>query len=239
MPGLVLSDVLTICDSLAQQGVTIKTSGFDAVAAGHVNNRATILAASSSSDFKAVTDLSAAFQNNVVVTVGALYAGRFAALNGTTGGLSAFLATNDARVDAALRDILGWALTPVSIFPPIYSGANKLGSYLLSGAGAGTYTDNIPVDTTKYGKAWLTLKTVGQTASANIVVTVVGKKLDGTTQTKTATINSGTTVNTLTNVGTLGTSADHFVDVTSVTVTGGGASDAFEIQTRLERAIAL
>lgn len=235
--SLDLTDALTLLDSLAQQGINIIESGFGSNSTGYDNNRTQILAG----DINVAADLAPAFKPDPTNDISPGFVARLKALNTHLDPtLDGYLTSNDARVHPALRDYLKWPLKPSNIFQsPVLSGGTKLGSYVLSGMSAGAFTDGVAVDLTKFGKIWLTVKIVGQTVSADITVTIVGKKIDNSSQSKVVTLTSGSVVNTHFNVGTLGVSADHFVDVTAVTVTGGGASDAFELESRLERTVAL
>ena len=75
-------------------------------------------------------------------------------------------------------------------------------------------------------------ETGGTIGAASITVTVVGTTASGSSITKTGTITNGSEVGAKFDVG-IGT--DRYVDVTSVTITGGTTGDAFQIQTKLDR----
>jgi hypothetical protein len=78
-----------------------------------------------------------------------------------------------------------------------------------------------------------------QDITAALMVSITGKKLDGSSNTVGPVDLTGKMNGDQAAVGTLGTDADHFVQVTGITITGGTASDAFDIETQLERTIAL
>lgn len=216
--------------------MTIRESGFDGASTGYSNNRTTILAA----DIAAAADLAAAFQNNPSAAFWYNFSGRQAALDKHLNGIDAYLTANDTRVHPALRDYLNWTLSPANVFQsPALSGSTRMATFTLTGAGAGTFVDGQAVDTTKFGKVWLEIEVTQQTVSADITITVIGSKIDTTAQSKSVLVPGGSTVGTKVNLGTLGTSADHYVDVTNITVTGGGASDKLYVNSRLERTIAL
>jgi hypothetical protein len=238
MSGLAKADLLEICDSIAQQAVNVK-AGFDANATGYTNNRGTILSAQTADDLSAGVDLSAAFEVDVPVLIAHLLEARRQALEAHMGGLNAYLLAQDARIAEALRTILGWPLNAPSVFPPVMSGASKLGSFKLSGAGAGTFTNGAALNKVLYGHMWLRAKVITQNISAEVVATIIGTKYAGTAQSKQVTLTIGATPGTYFEIGTLGTLADNFDDVTNVTVTGGGANDEFEIESKLERVISL
>lgn len=238
MPGLALSDVKAILDSIAQQAVNIK-AGFDGNSTGYTNNRASIIGAETSSDLSAGVDLSPAFAADVPVTMKQLFEARRTAMTKHLGGdLNAYLLAQNARVSRSLVDILQWSINPVNIFPPALL-SSFFGSFTMSGSGAGAYTPGSPLDKTLYGPTWLNLKVVTQTWGTASTLTITGTKYDGTSQTKTAALTDGATVNTLVNVGTIGTLADNFATVTNITATGGASSDSVQVQGRLERTITL
>jgi hypothetical protein len=89
----------------------------------------------------------------------------------------------------------------------------------VTGAAAGTYVHLSTIDKTKYGGAKLVAKNVGA-VTASTVLSITGKKFDGTTATVTATIT------TLTDgfETNLSDTAKIFVDVTNITVTSGGTN---------------
>jgi len=222
-------------DSIAKQAENIHELGFDANTTGYENNRTTILAG----DINAAAELAPGFLTDVIPAFGNLFDSRRQALERHLGGIETYLLAQDARVSYELRDYIGWGFNPACHFGPYMIDSQKLGSFVLSGAGAGVFTDGVAVDKAKYGKYWLEVEVIGQTTSAEIVATIAGTKYDGTAQSKQVTIPISQPIGTKVNVGTPGTAADNFADVTGVTVTGGGASDGFEINGLLERTIAL
>lgn len=112
--------------------------------------------------------------------------------------------------------------TNTNVFPP----ETELGTFAVSGSGAGTFTDGDAVDTTLYGGAQLALVTTSVIGAAGITVTLTVTDEEGeegeVEGTITALSESGTVVE-------LGTAADRFVAVTDCEITGGTASDAFKI----------
>jgi hypothetical protein len=228
---LSLADFKTIMDSMAKQASDLAAA---LTSAGFANNRATILA---ESDLVVDGALGAAFGVDPTLNLTAMYAARLAALKANLGDLSAYLLANDSRVHRNINTLLSAGIKPTGIWPAPMTGANKLGNYAATGATTGTFTDGAAVDTTKYGKAWLQLH-VTHAIGASLVATIIGTKLDGSAQSVPVTL-TGHIIGDLVAVGTLGSSADHFKDVTNVTITGGTALDAFEIESVEERTIAL
>jgi hypothetical protein len=223
---LTITDFLTIADSMAVQAAAMAAFTSD----GYANNRATILA---EADLVVDGFLGEAFGVDPVPDVAKAFASRIAALRANLGDLSAFLLANDKRVSAVWNTILGARLTPASIMAPAMSGANKLGHFAALTATTGTFTDGLAVDKTLYGKAWLQLVMTHDIAGS-LVATIVGKKYDGTSQSKAVTL-TGHSNSDIVPVGTTGLSGDNFQDVTGVTITGGTAADAFDIEVVAER----
>lgn len=184
-------------------------------------------------------DITADLINPVIAVVEAL---------GRNATFSTFFAQFNSAVIAHLgSDLNAWLLADgTRVLPdfklacnPNISAANTcppvtvLGTYAVSGSGAGTFTDGDAVDTTLFGGAQLELEvTDGTIGGASITVTVVGTTASGSSITKTGSITNGSLVGTKADVG-IGT--DQYVDVTSVTITGGTNGDAFRIQTKLDR----
>lgn len=108
-----------------------------------------------------------------------------------------------------------------------------LATFAITGAATGTYTHVAAIDTTKYAGAKLVVKNNGA-INSNAVISVTGVKLDGTTQTLTATLTShadGTETN-------LSSVLQLFVDVTAISVTSGTNGDAIKIVAKTDRSIA-
>jgi len=243
MPTLSLANFLVLADSLAQQARTVNdafTNGAIAAAepisgtgmgAGAVNNRGTITGAN---DIDVEAALALPFQPAIAVgsLLSALYGPRLAALDRHVGGIGAFLAANSARVATQFRDLL-WGVPPAQVFPPV---VDPLASFAVTGAGAGTFTSNAVVDTTKYGPAALQLVTTALIGASTITVTLTLQLLNGTTVTKTVSIPNGT-ANATTFV--VDASAVAYTAVTAISITGGTNGDAFKVRSLLERTIAL
>lgn len=184
-------------------------------------------------------DITADLINPVIAVVEAL---------GRNSTFSTFFAQFNSAVIAHLgEDLNAWLLADgTRVLPnfklacnPNISAANtcppvtELGTYAVTGSGEGTLTDGDAVDTALFGGAQVEVEvTDGTVGAADIVVTVVGLTAAGASITKTATITNGSIVGTKFDVGL---AADRYVDVTSVTITGGTNGDAFKIQTKLDR----
>jgi hypothetical protein len=121
------------------------------------------------------------------------------------------------------------AINPVNVFPP----ATILGSFAVTGSGAGTFTDSAQVDTTKYGGAQIELEVTGNViGAAAIDVTVNAVTATGATVQKTGQIPAESAVGYKV---ALGTAADRIVNATDIDITGGTNGDAFRVQTIEDR----
>lgn len=147
------------------------------------------------------------------------------------GDVNTWLALGSSRVHYYFRQGGNTALTPKNVFPP----ATALGSFAVTGSGAGTFTDGSAVDTSLYGGAQISVKTTHAIGAADINLTISCLDEDGNVDTVTGTIPDGTLINTTIE---LGTAADRIADVTDVEITGGTADDAFTIQTVEDRTLA-
>ncbi len=149
-------------------------------------------------------------------------------------GLNAFLTTNNIRVSPAVQQV-GFPIVPQNIMPPV---VNPMASFAITGSGVGAYAHVADVDTTKYGPAWLDAVVTATVGAATINATIVGLQFDGATPvSKTVAIAPNSSVGTTVHVGTLGTLADSFDSITGITITGGTNGDAFDVLSRVERAI--
>jgi hypothetical protein len=108
-----------------------------------------------------------------------------------------------------------------------------LATFTMTGATTGTYAHVASIDTTKYAGAKLVVKNQGALATS-AVVTVTGKKLDGTTASLTATLTTHTD-----NAETdLSVTTKLFVDVTAISITTGTNANVIEIVAKTDRSIA-
>ena len=135
---------------------------------------------------------------------------------------------NSARFSpsfARLARALGITLSSRNVYPPV----TLLGSFSVSGAGAGTYTDAGGIDTTLYGGS--DIEAEATAACSNITITAVGVDVDG------ATVNCAGLLNgaTGTKVNLTSANGKKIVDINSATISGGSAGNTFKIQTKLDR----
>ena len=143
--------------------------------------------------------------------------------------LSAWLAADGARVSHWWKRGGNVTIAPVNVFPP----ATVLGSFAVTGDGAGTFTDSGAVDTTKYGGAQIQLEVTGNPiGAAAIEATVTCLTAAGATVSRVGTILAQSIVGYTVD---LGTSDDRIVDITGITITGGTNNDAFRVQTVEDR----
>lgn len=153
---------------------------------------------------------------------------------GGTGGLNRFLAGQGVRVHPNLR-LIGIQVDAEHAMPPAVV---TLGSYAVTGSGAGTLTAGSAVDTSLYAKANVVLRTtVAAIGAAAITVTATLRTRDGSTEQQVVTIPALSTEGTTVDVGTPGT--DMYVGLVDVNIAGGTAGDGFDIRTKVERALAL
>ncbi|HEC75484.1 MAG TPA: hypothetical protein ENI26_14130 [Methylophaga aminisulfidivorans] len=238
--SLSIADVKTLLDSVAKQAENIKELGFDANTTGYDNNRTTVLAG----DISVAADLATAFEDNIAAKAGwpTLFRERFNAINKNV-GLDAFLLAQDERLHAHLRDILGLPVNFKGLFPSKdpNEASIVLGNVAVTGSGVGTFTSGPDTLVNKFGKSWLRLRVINQvTGVAAITATIIGTKLDGSAQSiGSITIPAASAVDFLVSIGVLAVEADHYHTVTNITFTGGTAGDDFQVETVLERSIAL
>lgn len=246
MSRLAVTPLLAILDSLAKGAEILDSAlGEDSgdagsVAAGAANNLATLF--DQVDDADEIPQLIGAFdRRRALVTATALLPALQGARIGQaldthyggTGSLVRFLAQQDARVHPDLRRI-GISIDAPQAFPPAVV---ALGTFAVSGAGAGTFTVGDAIDRAHYGKANVVVRTTSLIGAAAIVATLTLTRIDGTSTTQDVTIPGGTVSGDDIDVGVHGT--DMFVACTLVTITGGTAGDAFAVRTEVERVLAL
>jgi hypothetical protein len=145
--------------------------------------------------------------------------------------LNTWLTTGALRVHHYWRRGGNTAISAANVFPPVAI----LGSFAVTGAGAGTFTDGQAVDTTVYGGAQIELEVTGNPIGvANIDVTVACVLADGSTVNKVGTIPSGSIVGATV---ALGAASDRVVNITGITIALGTNGDAFKVQTKEDRTI--
>ncbi len=107
-----------------------------------------------------------------------------------------------------------------------------IASFAVTGATAGTYAHANTIDTSKYGGAKLVVRNVGALNSTT-TVTITAKKLNGTSVTLTATVNTLTD----THETNLSDTAKDYIDVTAISISGGTSGDHFKIVAKTDRDI--
>jgi hypothetical protein len=243
MATISVADFKTLADSIAKQAEILQTAvGTDGAGSGTSgkgaqNNVDRIVAFT---DPDQITDLlePAEYALSKILSANALprLLGGTALVNALdvhVGGINSWGDTNDVRVHWLLAEIVSW-LNPARVFPPV---VDPMATFDVTGSGAGTYAHVAGIDTTKYGKANLVLKTTSAIGAAQIVATITCKKIDGTTEDKEVTIPGSTGSGTEFDIGTHDT--DMYVDTTNITITGGTSGESFKILSEIERAIAL
>ena len=145
--------------------------------------------------------------------------------------LNTWLQTGALRVHHYWRRGGNTSIQATNVFPPV----TNLGSFAVTGAGAGTFTDGQAVDTSVYGGAQIELEVTGNpVGAANIDVTVACVLADATTVNKVGTIVAASPVGTKV---ALGVGSDRVVNITGVTIALGTNGDAFRVQTKEDRTI--
>lgn len=111
----------------------------------------------------------------------------------------------------------------------VYPPATVLGSFFISGAGAGIFTDGATISSTLYAGADIEAEATSTVTSVTITAAVVD--VDGETTTATGLLNgaSGTKVNLVAANG------KRIRDVTGVTITGGANTETFLILSKVDR----
>lgn len=160
------------------------------------------------------------------------------ALEQHVGGFKAFLDANadgqgnPEQVAAEFRDAYG-KVSPKYVFPPAIS---DMGSFAVTGSGAGTFTDGSAVDTGLYGICDIEVEVINQAIQAAAInVTAVCTDFEGNTVNRTVTIPAASTLGTKITFD----AGAWIVDVTNITIVGGTNGDDFQINGILRRAIAL
>lgn len=129
---------------------------------------------------------------------------------------------------------IGHYLKAELVWPPV----TAMGTFAVSGAGAGTFTDGDAIDGNLYGPGDCELEvTAVGGASVSLVATVTGTDENGATVTGEATFSTAS----------LGDKVDvtpdqagkQFQDITNITITGGASGDEFTIQSKVDRALSL
>lgn len=145
--------------------------------------------------------------------------------------LNAWLTTGGLRVHHLFRRGGNTAIQPVNVFPPV----TILGSKVVTGSGAGTFTDGQAVSTALYGGAQIELEVTGNPiGAADIVATVAVVLSNATSSTREGTIPNGSLVGAKV---ALGEASDRIVNITGITFTGGTNGDAFRAQTIEDRSL--
>ncbi|MHB8867430.1 MAG: hypothetical protein ACYC6T_07985 [Thermoleophilia bacterium] len=145
--------------------------------------------------------------------------------------LNTWLTTGALRVHHYWRRGGNTAIQAANVFPPV----TTLGSFAVTGSGAGTFTDGQAVDTAVYGGAQIELEVTGNPIGvANVDVTVSCVHADGSTEDIVGQIPA------LSSVGfqvELGDAADRVVNITGIAIANGTNGDAFRVQTMEDRTI--
>jgi hypothetical protein len=121
-----------------------------------------------------------------------------------------------------------------------YALVTAMGTFAVSGAGAGTFTDGDAIDGNLYGPSDCELEVItaaGGPGSVSLVATVIGTDENGAEVTGSATFASASEGDkenvTPDQVG------KQFQDITDITITGGASGDEFKIQSKVDRAVSL
>lgn len=145
-------------------------------------------------------------------------------------GINDYCSDEAIRIHYLLRQAMPEIL-PKYVFPPV----TDLGSVLLSGSGAGAFTEDTPVDTDEYGDGLIEIVTESAIGAADITGTVYGYDYDGNAVQADYEITNGTANDTT--VAITGTTRFASINktLTDAAYTGGTAADAWRFQTKVDR----
>lgn len=122
----------------------------------------------------------------------------------------------------------------IIVYPPV----TVMGTFLVSGVGAGTFTDGLLIDVNLYGPGNCELEVTAKGgASVSLVATVTGTDEDGNAVTGEATFAAADVGDKV--AVTPDQAGKKFQDITTITITGGAADDAFKIQSKVDRVVTL
>lgn len=235
------AELLDVLDTLAQAQVDVLAEIGDGIVANKSSKAAanwltTVLAFT---DSQKVLDLTQGAKSDADQVKGIAVAPRvltqnILALEKHLAGIEAALVSRALRGAPAFKDlyesVTGRTLRNTVTFSPVVA---NMGTFLASGAGAGTYTDGSAVDSTKYAAAHLKLRVItGPTGAALGTYSVTCVKEDGTSEVKAIAVAGASPLNTLFDVGVV---ADRYKNVTTITLAGGQAGDNVRIESELER----
>jgi len=129
---------------------------------------------------------------------------------------------------------IGFDIKASLVFPPV----TVMGTYVALGEDTGTFTDGSLIDGNLYGPGdcEIEVTAVGDT-TCSIVATVTGKDENGAAMTGTGTFSTTAVGDKVDVVPT--ETGKQFQDITTITITGGVVDDAFKIQSKVDRAVAL
>lgn len=155
-------------------------------------------------------------------------------LHGDLGGWDTYAEDEGIQYSEGFRDLVAAAAVGSLSAKYVFKEASvdPMGSFAVTGSGAGTYTDGAAIDSTLYGGARIEGRTTSLIGAAGITATVSVTYFDTTTGTKTLTIPATTADATTIAIGS---AADRVVNVTGITITGGTSGDAFKVRSVVPR----
>ncbi len=146
-------------------------------------------------------------------------------------GINTYCEDEAIRIHYLLRQAMPEIL-PKYVFPPV----TDLGSVLLSGSGAGAFTEDTPVDTDEYGDGLIEIVTESAIGAADISGTVYGYDYDGNAVQADYAITNGTANDTTVAIAGTVRFASINKTLTDAAYSGGTAADAWRFQTKVDRA---
>lgn len=147
--------------------------------------------------------------------------------------LDSYLSNQGLRVSQHLQQ-LGFPFDAAQIMPP----ATTMASFTVTGSGQGVYTHIQDIDTSQYGRAWVSLVVTSTIGGNAIVATVNGLQIDNQSYTTlAATIPAHSAIGYVVTLGTMGVPAQSYDFLTGVTISGGTVGDAFQVVSLVERVI--
>lgn len=120
----------------------------------------------------------------------------------------------------------------------VWSPVTAMGSFVVSGDAAGTFTDGSAIDGNLYGPADCELEVTAKgNETVSLVATVIGTDENGATMQGSATFSTAAIGDKV--AVTPDDANKKFQDITNITITGGTADDAFKIQSKVDRALSM
>lgn len=230
---IAIEDLIAVLDSIAAN-VDVFTDAQAIVAAAALDDAEQI---STINDLSVQSDLTRAFSMRAdLIAPASLYPAfggqmlrrALDAHTGLNGGLDAFLLSEDELVHPNLN-LIGFGINPRNLFPPAV--VDPLARYDGTGAGTGTFTSVIDINSHDYGGADLEV-VVEVMGADDRALTLTLARYDGSESSVDVTIPALASADDVVLVP-----GGRFMSVKAITSTGGTADDRLRVRTILERSL--